>query len=193
MNKCAVFLDRDGVINEEVEYLSHPDQVRLIPGVAEAVRLLNTAGVFVIVVTNQAGVARGYFSEERVDQIHRALSALLAQEGAHVDGFYYCPHHPTAGLGIYRVECDCRKPRPGLLLQAARDFALDLPCCYAVGDKVSDLAAGRAAGCHTILVQTGYGAQVWQTWAEDFHPDYIARDLGDAVAWLLSRMADSAC
>lgn len=193
MGDWAVFLDRDGVINEEIEYLSHPDQLQLIPGAAEAIHLLNSMHIPVIVVTNQSAVARGYIPEERVEEIHRTLSTMLAQEDAHVDRFYYCPHHPTEGLGAYLMDCGCRKPQPGLLRQAARDFDLDLSRCYIVGDKVSDLGAGEAVKCHTILVRTGYGAEVWESWAEAFEPEHVAEDLHDAVRWILSRTADSAC
>jgi len=181
----AVFLDRDGVINEEVEYLSRPEQLRLIPGAAEAIGALNRREIPVIVVTNQAGLARAFFPEAQVMAVHRALAAVLQQAGARVDRFYYCPHHPTAGLPPYRVDCDCRKPKPGMVLQAADDFGLDLSRCILVGDKVSDLEAGRRAGCRTILVKTGYGVQVWADWAEEFQAHYVAQDLFDAVGWIL--------
>ena len=181
----AVFLDRDGVINEEVEYLHSPEQLRMIPHAAQAIRKLNERAIPVIVVTNQAGIARGYFSEAQVVVVHHALAALLNQAGAHVDRFYYCPHHPTEGFLPYRVQCSCRKPQPGLLFQAAKDLNLELSHCYLIGDKVSDLEAGWHAGCQTILVQTGYGAQVWQEWSETFQPRRVARDLLDAVEWIL--------
>jgi D-glycero-D-manno-heptose 1,7-bisphosphate phosphatase len=114
----------------------------------------------VIVVTNQAGVARGYFSEARVAEVHTHLDALLAQQGAHIDGYYYCPHHPSKGIGAYECACQCRKPRPGMLIRAADEFGLSLPHSYLVGDKVSDLQAARAAGCEAMLVKTGYGQVV---------------------------------
>src|SRR6266851_9710002 len=117
--KPAVFLDRDGVLIEEVNYLTEVGQVRLIPGAAEAVAELNRAGVPVVVVTNQAGVARGYFPEERVAEVHVYLDELLAERGARVDRYYYCPHHPDAAVERYRVECECRKPKPGMLRRAA--------------------------------------------------------------------------
>lgn len=160
MPREAVFLDRDGTLIEEVHYLSEPDQVRLIPGAADAVRKLNDAGVLVIVVTNQAGVARGYFPESRVAAVHERLSALLEECGAKIDAFYYCPHHPTEGIGAYRVACDCRKPKPGMLLTAARDFDIDLARSWMIGDKPGDAEAGAAAGCRTILVRTGHGKEL---------------------------------
>ncbi len=156
----ALFLDRDGVIIEEVNYLAEVGQVRLLDGAAEAIARVNRAGIPVVVVTNQAGVARGLFPEERVHEVHRHLLSLLRSRGAEVDAFYHCPHHPTAGQGSYRRECACRKPRPGLLLRAAADLALELGRSVLVGDKVSDLEAGAAAGCRTVLVRTGHGRAV---------------------------------
>ncbi|HEY1187157.1 MAG TPA: HAD family hydrolase [Gemmata sp.] len=158
MLREAVFLDRDGTLIEEVNYLSHPDQVRLIPGAAEAVRRLNDLGVLVVVVTNQSGVARGYFPESRVVEVHERLIALLAERGAVVDAFYFCPHHPKEGIGVYRVTCGCRKPKPGMLLAAARDLGIDLAGSWMIGDKPCDAEAGLAAGCRALLVRTGHGA-----------------------------------
>ena len=171
MPREAVFLDRDGTLIEEVHYLADPAQVRLIPGAADAVRKLNDAGVLVVVVTNQAGIARGYFPESRVATVHERLSALLAERGARIDAFYHCPHHPTEGVGAYRVACECRKPKPGMLLAAARDFDLDLARSWMIGDKPCDAAAGTAAGCRTLLVRTGHGKDL---------PDAVA-DLAAAV------------
>lgn len=158
MPRPAVFLDRDGTLIEEADYLASPNQVRLLPGAAAAVRRVREVGVPVVVVTNQSGVARGYFPEERIADVHARLAELLAAEGAGVDAFYHCPHHPTEGVGAYRVACDCRKPRPGMLLAAARDLGLDLAASWMIGDKLDDLRAGAAAGCRTVLVRTGYGA-----------------------------------
>jgi D-glycero-D-manno-heptose 1,7-bisphosphate phosphatase len=156
----AVFLDRDGTLIEEVNYLYEVDQIRLVPGAAEAIRQVNVTGTRLIVVTNQSGVARGLFPEERVTQVHARLMAMLQEQGARVDACYYCPHHPIEGIGKYRVDCDCRKPKPGMLLAAARDLGLDLTQSWMIGDKISDLEAGAAAGCRTVLVQTGYGASI---------------------------------
>ena len=156
----AVFLDRDGTLIREEHYLSRPEQVSLLPGAAAAVRTLNEAGMPVVVVTNQAGVARGIFPESRIAEVHARLADLLAVEGARVDAFYHCPHHPSANIDAYRCDCECRKPRPGLLRTAARELGLDLSRSWMVGDKRSDLEAGAAAGCRTVLVRTGYGAEV---------------------------------
>ncbi len=154
----ALFLDRDGVLIEEVEYLARPEQVRLSAGAAAAIRKVNDAGWRVVVVSNQSGVARGLFPESVLPEVHRVIAdGLLVEAGASVDRFYYCPHHPTEGQGRYRVECDCRKPKPGMLRKAAAELGIDLARSWMVGDRLTDLQAGAAAGCRTILVRTGYG------------------------------------
>lgn len=153
----AVFLDRDGTVNEEVHFLSQPDQIELLPTVANTISKLNQCGIAIVVVTNQSGVARGYIPEKQLDVIHTRLSQLLAEQNALIDGVYYCPHHPTEGIGQYHVDCDCRKPMPGMLLRAARELNLDLSRSLMIGDRISDLEAGANAGCETALVRTGYG------------------------------------
>lgn len=155
--KRAVFLDRDGTINIEKEYLNKVKDFEFIPGVPEAVRLLNQAGILVIVVTNQSGVARGYYTEDDVENLHSHIAGELESSGAHVDAWLYCPHHPD-GRGSYALPCDCRKPLPGMLLEAARRYDIDLENSTMIGDKLADIEAGHAAGCRTILVRTGYGA-----------------------------------
>lgn len=156
MNR-AVFLDRDGTINVEKDYLYRVEDFEFIPGVPQAVRMLNEAGFLVVVVTNQSGVARGYYTEEDVDILHRHISAELAKTGSRVDAWYYCPHHPS-GRGSYSLPCHCRKPLPGMLREAARRHGIDLAASVMIGDKLADVEAGIAAGCRTILVRTGYGA-----------------------------------
>jgi D-glycero-D-manno-heptose 1,7-bisphosphate phosphatase len=158
----AFFLDRDGVIIEDAHYLADADQVRLLPGAAAAIAQLNRAGVAVVVVTNQSGVARGLFPESRIAEVHQRLDELLAREGARIDRYYHCPHHPTEGVGAYRRDCDCRKPRPGMLLRAAAELGLDLSASWMVGDKLSDAQAAHAAGCRTVLVRTGKGTHAEQ-------------------------------
>ena len=153
----AVFLDRDGTINEEKDYLFRPEEFAFIPGAPEAIARLKNAGFLVIVVTNQSGVARGYFGVDDVRRLHDHLQRLLAEAGTAIDGFYLCPHHPEHGVGEYKTECDCRKGRPGMLLQAAAEHNIDLRRSFMVGDKLADVEAGRAAGCRPILVLTGYG------------------------------------
>lgn len=180
MNR-AIFLDRDGTINEEVVHPEpdqfaprHPDEFKLILRVGEAIKLLNEAGLKVIVVTNQAGVARGYFTEEMVKKIHQKMKRELSKEGAFLDAIYYCPHHPDVG-------CDCRKPKPGMLKQAAHDLDIDLKRSYIIGDKMTDLMPGTKMGCKTILVLTGRGKSV----KTNRNVDYIASDLYAAANWIL--------
>jgi len=156
--KRAVFIDRDGTINEEKEYLYRTDDFAFIPGAPQAIRRLNEAGFLVIIVTNQSGVARGYYTEEDVHLLHRHIAAQLEQSGARVDAWYYCPHHPS-GRGSYALPCRCRKPLPGMLQEAAGRFDIDLEASVMIGDKLADVQAGTAAGCRPILVRTGYGAE----------------------------------
>lgn len=155
----AVFLDRDGTINVEVHYLSHPDQLELLPTVAETIGMLNGRGIAVVVITNQAGIARGYFPEHQLNEIHQRLFELLGDHNATLDGVYFCPHHPTEGLGDYRIDCECRKPLPGMLMRASADLGIDLERSLMIGDRESDLQAGASAGCKTALVLTGYGLE----------------------------------
>ncbi len=188
LDRC-VFLDRDGTINEEVNYLSRPDQLRLVAGAAEAIKRLKHAGLKVVIITNQAGVARGYFSEPALQQIHLELEKMLRAQDAHIDAIYYCPHHPTAGIGVYKIDCNCRKPKPGLLERAARELNLDLRQSFIVGDKPADLKAGDTVGCRTILVRTGYGLESENELAGgEFQPDHIADDLLEAARWILQSL-----
>ena len=183
MNKAAaVFLDRDGTINEEVGYLDHLEKFKMIPGTAEAIRRINVSGLKAVVVTNQSGVGRGYFSERLVGEVHALLQEMLKEKGAFIDAFYFCPHHPTEGKGAYLTFCDCRKPQPGLLLMAAEDLDIDLERSYMVGDMPKDVETARKVGAKGILVKTGYGSQQA---AEEVRPDYLAEDLLDAVNWIL--------
>jgi D-glycero-D-manno-heptose 1,7-bisphosphate phosphatase len=182
MVKRAIFLDRDGTINVEKEYLFQIADFEFIPGVPEAIRMINEAGFLVIVVTNQSGVARGYYCEEDVEVLHRHIASELQRAGAHVDGWLYCPHHPS-GRGSYALPCDCRKPLPGMLQEAARRYDIDLENSIMIGDKLADVEAGLAAGCRTVLVRTGYGAEE----AEQAGPEtMICDDLRAAVQQLLS-------
>jgi len=182
MNK-AVFLDRDGTIIEDVGYLSNPQQIEFIPQSIEAIKLLNEAGYKVIVVTNQAGVARGYFTEDMLQTIDKTLQKQILRKGAYVDRIYYCPHHADHGIYPYNRECDCRKPNPGMLKKAAKDFDIDLSQSFMIGDKASDIGAGQNAGTKTILVLSGRGEveQERMTGKET----HIARNLLEAVNWLL--------
>ena len=153
----AVFLDRDGTINVEVAYLSTVDDFRFLPGVPQSLKRLKDAGFLLVVVTNQSGIGRGYYDEGALAAIHRHMHAELAASGAAVDACYFCPHHPEHATGDYRRECGCRKPLPGMLLQAAADLDIDLGASFMIGDKLADVEAGLSAGCRSLLVLTGYG------------------------------------
>jgi D-glycero-D-manno-heptose 1,7-bisphosphate phosphatase len=187
----AVFIDRDGTLTEEVGYVNHPARLRLLPRSAEAIRRLNESGVAAVVVTNQAGIARGYFSEEVLQAVHEALHHQLKRAGAHLDGVYVCPHHPSEGAPPYRADCTCRKPKPGLLQRAAAELDLDLGRSVLVGDKASDLVAARAVGSRSVLVLTGYGLGEWEHRRATFPspPDHVAEDLLGAVEWALDEDA----
>jgi D-glycero-D-manno-heptose 1,7-bisphosphate phosphatase len=174
--RTAVFLDRDGTINQEVAYLHDPADLTLIPHAPDAIRALNQRGILAILVTNQAGIGRGLYSEAAMHRVHAEMVRRLAAEGCHLDDLYFCPHRPDEA-------CSCRKPAPGMLLQAAQKHALDLAACYMIGDKITDVEAGHAAGCQTILVLTGYGEQE-QKKGTTFQIDFIARDLLEAVQWI---------
>ena len=179
----AVFMDRDGTISEEVGYVNHVSRYRVFAFAAEAVRRLNEAGRLAVLVTNQAGVARGYFREELIGEVHKVLAEELERGGARLDAVYYCPHHPSVGEPPYRFDCDCRKPRPGLLLRAADELGLDLSRCWMVGDRYSDTELARNAGVRSALVLTGYGRGELehQSHAWPHRPDLVAEDLLEAV------------
>jgi D-glycero-D-manno-heptose 1,7-bisphosphate phosphatase len=155
----GVFLDRDGTINVELEFLHRPEEFVFIPGAPQAIKLLNDAGYRVIVVTNQSGIARGYYDEAAVRRLHSHVDAELAPFGARINAYYFCPHHPEYGIADRGTVCECRKPRPGMLLRAAADFSLDLPSSFMIGDRLADVQAGLSAGCRSMLVRTGYGAE----------------------------------
>jgi D-glycero-D-manno-heptose 1,7-bisphosphate phosphatase len=175
---AAVFLDRDGTINEEIGYMDRMEKLRLIPGAAEAIRLINATGMKTVVVTNQSGVARGIFTESFVAETHARLGEMLRAEGASLDGIYFCPHHPTEGRGDYLRVCECRKPAPGLLFRAAAELDLDPARSYMVGDTLKDIEAGRRAGAQGILVRTGYGEEA----AAELGPGKEPRKNGEMMA-----------
>ena len=156
----VIFLDRDGTLNEEVNYLYRREELILFDGVPEALKLFKEHDYRLVVVTNQAGVARGYYGEEDVVKLHRYMNDLLRPRGAEIDAFYYCPHHPEHGIGGYAISCHCRKPETGLFEMAERRFAVDKARSWMIGDKMSDILAGKNYGVHTALVGTGYGAEV---------------------------------
>lgn len=158
--KRAVFLDRDGTLVDELGFLRRPEDLRLLPGAAEGLRLLNEAGWLAVLVTNQSGIARGYFDEADLRAVHERLTRELARGGAHLDAMFHCPHHPEVGAPPLRGPCACRKPAPGLLLEARERMGLDLGRSWMIGDSLRDLEAGRRAGLEgEILVLTGKGAE----------------------------------
>ena len=187
----AVFLDRDGTICEEVGYVNHLDRVQIYPWSAEAIRKLNRAGLAVIIVTNQSGVGRGYFSESLVKQVHMKIALELAANDARLDAFYYCPHHPAATVEEYRKECRCRKPAPGMLEEAAKRFNIDLASSFVVGDSYRDVQLGYQAGAKTVLVMTGYGRGEYEHLRKAWPrlPDMIAENLLEAVGKILGNGA----
>lgn len=156
----VIFLDRDGTLNEEVHYLHRPEDLKILPGVPQALRQFKEAGYKLVVVTNQAGVARGYYKEEEVQALHEYMNGLLRLQGAEIDRFFYCPHHPDQGIGRYRRICACRKPGTGMFEAAERYYDVDKPHSWMIGDKLLDLLAGKNYGVHTALVGTGYGREV---------------------------------
>jgi len=181
MKRPAVFIDRDGTISEEVGYVNHPSRFRVFPYSAEAIRILNDNGWLAIVITNQAGVARGYFPEEMIASVHDRLKTDLAN--AQLDAIYYCAHHPSVGEPPYRFDCDCRKPKTGLIDCAAKDFEIDLEASWMVGDRYSDVELARNAGLHSAFVLSGYGRGEWeyQRNAWKHQPDIVCENLLEAV------------
>ena len=182
----AVFLDRDGTLIEEAGYLDRLERLVFFPYSIDAVRLLNNAGFAVVLVTNQAGVARGIFPESFVAEAHAHLRSRLEAGGARLDGFYYCPHHPDGTLDPYRRACDCRKPGDAMLRQAAGELNLDLTRSVVIGDRWHDIEAGRRAGTRTVLVRTGYGRTEEQRPKTGLNADAIVDDLITAVSWIVA-------
>lgn len=186
MKQIAVFLDRDGTINEEMGYINHLSRFVLLPRTVEAVKLLNDAGLKVVVVSNQSGLARGYFPPSLLEEVHAHLRNLLAAGGATLDGIYVCLHSPQEG-------CACRKPQPGLLLQAAEELDLDLSRSYLVGDRHMDILTGARVGVKGILVLTGYGRGEYENFALtwEIRPVHVAGDLLDAAQWIIKDLDKS--
>ncbi len=184
-SRATVFLDRDGTINEAVNYLTNPKEFVLLPGVAAAIRDLRAAGLLVIVITNQSMIARGWCALETLADIHREMTRQLAHESAALDGIYYCPHHPNPGPnGPFARCCDCRKPKPGMILRAARDFGIDLTQSWMVGDSTRDVLAAQNAGVRSILVATGQGGK---DGGYRVTPDLFCTDLCTATDYILGR------
>jgi D-glycero-D-manno-heptose 1,7-bisphosphate phosphatase len=188
MKNIAVFLDRDGTVSEEVGYVNHLSRYKLFPWTAKAIKRLNEANLKAILITNQAGVARGYFTEDLIWKVHEKLTWELANLGARLDGIYYCPHHPSAGNPPFRANCECRKPKPGLLYKAAQEHEIDLTRSFMVGDKYTDVELAQRIGIKGVMVMTGYGIGEYEyqreTWPE--MPDKIATNLLEAVDWIIT-------
>lgn len=189
--QAAVFLDRDGVLVEDRGVLLSAAEICIPPAVPPALGDLAAAGFRLIVVTNQAVVARGLISEDELRAIHAEIERQLSAAGApKLDAIYYCPHHPEATLPEYRVVCDCRKPKPGAFLRASREFDVDLAASFMVGDRLTDVAAGQAAGCRTVLLETGRHTDppivTPGDWDRQCRPDYVCSDLQAAAQWILS-------
>ncbi len=183
--RAGIFFDRDGTINEEVNYLSNPEQLRLLPRAVQAIREANDLGFKVFIISNQSGVARGIITEEQVQAVNTALVQLLNKNGCTIDGVFYCPHHPNIGIAPYIRNCDCRKPNIGMLLQAVNQFNVDLKHSFVIGDKMSDIQTANNAGTSGILVKTGYGSQEMNLLQENnVTTAYIAEDCYDAVQYI---------
>ncbi len=184
----AIFMDRDGTLSHEVGYVNHPSRFRLFPWSIDAVRLVNRSGWAAVVVTNQAGVARGYFPESVIHEVHRGMAEAMQKGGARLDGIFVCPHHPTLGEPPYRQDCDCRKPRPGLLRRAEKELGIDLRRSWVVGDRHGDLQLAWNVGARGALVKSGYGVGEWtyQAPAWSRPPDLVAEQLLEAVTRILA-------
>lgn len=185
---AAVFLDRDGTMIEDVGYLDALSRVEFYPWTVDAIRMLNRAGLPVVVVTNQSGIARGMFSEAFVAETHRHMDARLAAGGARVDAYYYCPHHVDGRVPVYARACDCRKPGPGMIEQAARELGLDPARSFVVGDKWLDVQLARAVGARAILVRTGTGAEEERRPPNGVTADAVVDNLAAATAWILTSL-----
>ncbi|MCF8054365.1 MAG: HAD family hydrolase [Deltaproteobacteria bacterium] len=180
MQSIAVFFDRDGTLIEEVNYLDSLAKVKILPGVVDGIRQLNEKLIKVIVISNQSGVARGYFSEDFVRETHKFIAAELAKQGAIIDAFYFCPHHPSAGQGEFRRNCDCRKPATGMVTKAIREWNIDVTRSFVVGDSASDMQVARAVGAQEILVSTGHGKNFQDMGF------YTVAGVAEAVAFVVS-------
>jgi D-glycero-D-manno-heptose 1,7-bisphosphate phosphatase len=182
LKKAAVFLDRDGTICEEVGYLNHLSRFHMFPFAPASIRRLNDRGLLVFVITNQSGVARGYYPESLVQTVHDLMTKQLSQAGAHLDGIYYCPHTSADA-------CICRKPGPGMLRQASSEHGVDLTRSFVVGDRHSDVELAHSVGARSIMVRTGYGEGeiLWHAQGWEIMPDFIAADLTAATDWILEQ------
>jgi len=194
MPRPAVFIDRDGTINEQMGYINHASRFILLPGTVEAIRLINESGYLAIVVSNQSGVARGYYPIELVEQVHEYMVSQLGRGGATVDGIFFCPHHPNGKVMEYSIACDCRKPNSGLIERACRQFDVDMDSSFVVGDQCKDIELAARCGVRGILVTTGYGrGEMEYVLPHSPHrPVHVAEDLLRAVQWILKKESSGA-
>ena len=186
-NLPAIFLDRDGTIIEEVGFLDSPEKITIIPGAIEALRIFQNLKYKLIVVSNQSGVARGFFNETTVRNVNEKMLDLLAKSAIKIDGIYYCPHHPQYGSPEYKIDCNCRKPKPGMIYQAIKEHKLDILRSIIIGDKLSDVLTGKSLGMKSILVLTGFGINQrlkLKSIKNSFQPDYIAHDVYQAALFI---------
>ena len=181
----AVFLDRDGTIIEEVGYLDRPERVEFFPWTIDAIRVLNRAGLAVVLVSNQSGIARGFFTEAVVEDVHRRIFEMLAAGGARIDAYYYCPHHPDGRIPDLAKVCDCRKPARGLVDRAVIEFGVDPQRSFVVGDRWLDVGLARAVGAKGVLVRTGYGESEERKPPDGVRADVVVDNLIAASSWIL--------
>ena len=184
----AVFLDRDGTIIEEVGYLDRPERVEFFPWTIDAIRVLNQAGLAVVLVSNQSGIARGFFTDAVVDEVHGRMAEMLASGGARIDAYYYCPHHPDGSVPELARVCDCRKPARGLVDRAVTDFGIDPRRSFVVGDRWLDVGLARTVGAKGVLVRTGYGDSEERKPRSDLKADAIVDNLIAASSWILQNL-----
>ncbi|NOZ80515.1 MAG: HAD family hydrolase [DPANN group archaeon] len=174
----AIFLDRDGTLNEETMYAHRIEDFRLLPGVIEGLQKLRDAGYLFFIITNQSGIGRGIFSEKEMHRFNDHLLSVLKQEGIRIEKVYFCPHHPEEG-------CDCRKPSPRYVFEAAKDFSIDLAGSYMFGDHRSDMLLARNAGIRSVFLLTGHGKEEFDRFGKEMSVDFVAKDLGEATGWVL--------
>ena len=179
MENKAVFIDRDGTINVNVGYIDHPDDFQMYPGVIEGIKLLKKNGYKIIIVTNQSGIGRGYFVKKNLDDIHHKMNHELSENGTTVDAIYYCPHHPDD-------QCNCRKPKTGLLEQAVKDLNIDIKESFIIGDRMLDMEAGDKIGCNTVLVPENKEKVSLEMKKSLVKPDCICDDFLSGVQWILN-------
>jgi D-glycero-D-manno-heptose 1,7-bisphosphate phosphatase len=189
VKRPAVFIDRDGTINEQMGYVNHISRFVLLPGAAEGIRLLNRHEYLAIIVSNQSGVARGYFPMELIDRVHAHMKNLLAKEGANIDGIFFCPHYPRGIVPEYSVACDCRKPGTGLVQKACERFDIDMKNSYVIGDRCSDIELAERSNLQGIMVTTGYGLGdiEYVLPNKPFKPLHIAKDFLHGVRWIIEQ------